>query len=213
MKLSDLILAKKIYIAGDGLEGQAADKFCAAHCPYVPREIISPIFEPVEDKGGVWIVSPGIPRTYFTHIPSERVTSGTEIFFDSLSDVDRKRVIGISGTKGKSTTTKFCTEALNAAGALAVAVGNYGVPLLNVFDAFELGEHEYIVAELSSYQLENLKTSPGIAIFLNLFPDHLDRHGSVENYTEAKSNLLKRILKYKLLNLFQNTSTQMAMIV
>ncbi len=199
MKLSELILAEKIYIAGDGLEGRAADKFCAAHCPYVPREIVSPISESVEDEGGVWIVSPGIPRKFFDNIPKERITAGTEIFFDSLSDAERARVIGVSGTKGKSTTTKFCTEALNAAGRVAVAAGNYGVPLLEVFDDFELGKHEYVVAELSSYQLENLHTSPGIAIFLNLFPDHLDRHGSVEAYETAKHNLFLHQKKNEIL--------------
>ncbi len=208
MKLTDLVLAEKIYIAGDGLEGQAADKFCQGHCPDVPREIISSVFDSVEDNGGVWIVSPGIPRKHFSHIPAERVTAGTEIFFDSLTDAERARVIGISGTKGKSTTTKFCVEALNAAGKSAIAAGNFGVPLLEVFDAFRNKTIEYVVAELSSYQLENLRTSPGIAIFLNIFPDHLDRHGSFDSYQKAKSNLWKYQENGDILITSKNTEIQ-----
>ena len=189
MNLTDLVSAKKITIAGYGVEGKAAEQFCKIQCTNVPLKIIESISAPVQDDGSVWIVSPGIPRTYFANIPAERVTAGTEIFFDSLTDTERARVIGISGTKGKSTTTKFCTESLIAAGKTAVAAGNFGVPLLEVFDDFKQENIDYVVAELSSYQLENLQTSPGIAIFLNLFPDHLDRHGSVENYDLAKSNL------------------------
>lgn len=189
MNLQDLLTATKISIAGYGVEGKAAEQFCKTQCPSVPLEIVDPINASVSDDGGVWIVSPGIPRTYFQNIPAERVTSGTEIFLDSLTDAERLRVIGISGTKGKSTTTKFCTEAFITAGKKAVAAGNFGVPLLEVFEDFQNEVYEYVVAELSSYQLENLQTSPGFSIFLNLFPDHLDRHGSVANYSAAKANL------------------------
>jgi UDP-N-acetylmuramoylalanine--D-glutamate ligase len=191
MKLTDLISAQKISIAGYGVEGKAAELFCKIHCATIPLQIIDQVHSEVKDDGSVWIVSPGIPRKFFHNIPKERVTSGTEIFFDSLSDEERRKVIGISGTKGKSTTTKFCTESLIAAGKKAVAAGNFGVPLLNVFDALREGMVDYVVAELSSYQLENLETSPGLALFLNIFPDHLDRHGSFSEYQRAKSNLWK----------------------
>ncbi len=189
MKLSNLLAAKKISISGYGVEGKAAEKFCKKNCPTVPRKIIESVTSSMKDDGSVWIVSPGIPRKYFSNIPVEMVTSGTEIFFDSLSESQRSHVIGISGTKGKSTTTKFCTEALNIAEKKAVAAGNFGVPLLEIFDSFTTGDIDYVVAELSSYQLENLQTSPGIAIFLNIFSDHLDRHGSFSEYEKAKSNL------------------------
>lgn len=189
MKLTDLIMVQKISIAGYGVEGKAAEHFCNTHCPTIPLNIVDRISSAVTDDGSVWIVSPGISRKFFHNIPKDRVTSGTEIFFDSLSDEERKKVIGISGTKGKSTTTKFCTESLIAAGKKAVAAGNFGVPLLAVFDNLKDGVVEYVVAELSSYQLENLKTSPGLVLFLNIFPDHLDRHGSFAKYKQAKSNL------------------------
>ena len=189
MKVQQLVLAEKIYIVGYGAEGRASEKFCQAHCPGVRIEVLEDIRGEVTDLGGVYIVSPGIRREWFAHIPRERVTSGTEIFFDSLSEERRKSVIGISGTKGKSTTTKFTSEVLATAGKKVVAAGNYGVPLLEVYDDFVAGNYDYVVAELSSYQLENLRISPGIAIFLNIYPDHLDRHGSVDLYFDAKKNL------------------------
>lgn len=189
MKLTDLIMTKKISIAGYGMEGKVAEHFCKTHCPTIPLNIVDSITSAVTDDGSVWIVSPGIPRKFFHNIPKDQVTSGTEIFFDSLSDKERGKVIGISGTKGKSTTTKFCTESLINAGKKAIAAGNFGIPLLEVFDDLKKGMVDYVVAELSSYQLENLETSSGLALFLNIFPDHLDRHGSFSEYQRAKSNL------------------------
>ena len=103
MKIEQLAAADKIYIAGYGAEGQAAEKFVKAHCPEVAVEVLEDIRGEVTDFGGVWIVSPGIRREWFAHIDEARVTSGTEIFFDSLPEERRKSVIGISGTKGKST--------------------------------------------------------------------------------------------------------------
>lgn len=189
MRIEQLVQAKKICIAGYGAEGNAAEKFLRVHVPGVEIEIVERVYDVVEDNGAVWVISPGIGREKFVTIPAERRTSGSEIFFDSLSEGRRKSVIGITGTKGKSTTVKFLAELLAAAGKNVVAVGNYGVPLLNVFDDLEVGKYDYVVAELSSYQLENLRTSPGIAVLLNLFPDHLDRHGGVENYFGSKKNI------------------------
>ena len=189
MKLTDLSSAKKISIAGYGAEGKAAENFCKIHCATIPLRIVDQIHSKVKDDGSVWIVSPGISRKFFDNISQNQITSGTEIFFDSLTDEERQKVIGVSGTKGKSTTTKFCTESLIMAEKKAISAGNFGVPLLDIFDEFKQGKFDYVVAELSSYQLENLKTSPGLALFLNIFPDHLDRHGSFVSYQKAKENL------------------------
>ncbi|MCF7846804.1 MAG: UDP-N-acetylmuramoyl-L-alanine--D-glutamate ligase [Candidatus Gracilibacteria bacterium] len=184
-----LAAAEKFWIAGHGDEGRASERFLKKHFPKTPIEIVDSIHAPVKFEPGIWIISPGIPRKFFETIPAENQTSGTEIFFGLLSNAERKKVIGVSGTKGKSTTVKFISELLQNAGKKAVAAGNFGVPLLEIVDDFQAGKINFVVAELSSYQLERLKTSPGIAIFLNLFPDHLDRHGTTENYFRAKSNL------------------------
>ncbi|MBT3348940.1 UDP-N-acetylmuramoyl-L-alanine--D-glutamate ligase [bacterium] len=189
MNSEKLAAAEKFWIAGHGAEGRASEKFLRKHFPAMPIEIVDPVREPVKFESGIWVISPGIPRRFFENIPAENQTSGTEIFFEFLDENLRKKVIGISGTKGKSTTTKFVAEFLENAGKSAIAAGNFGVPLLEILDDFLAEKIEFVVAELSSYQLENLKISPGIAIFLNFSPDHLDRHGDAGNYFHAKSNL------------------------
>ena len=209
MKLKKIAEAERILVYGYGREGQAAFDFLSTRFPdkhikvfdenpfLVPKDSLCPkseevpwcVASPQKCNVDIVVVSPGIPRPKLAHMPSEKLTSNTEIFFENLPEKLRKKVIGISGTKGKSTTTKFCTEMLQEAHYKTKACGNYGVPLLEVFDDFMAGDYDFLVAELSSFQLENLKVSPGIALFLNIYSDHLDRHKTQKNYFEAKKNL------------------------
>ncbi len=179
---------KKILIYGYGIEGQSTEKYLQ----YAYSQAVVTIFD--EHKSGysapvdlnnfdLIFVSPGISRDKLKNIKPEKITSQVEEFFKNLSEAQRKKVIGISGTKGKSTTTKFIYEMLQRAGKDVAMGGNMGVPVLS------LNKAEYYVLELSSFQLENLKISPGIAIFLNFFDDHVDRHGGRAGYFEAKKNL------------------------
>lgn len=209
MDLKKITKAKRILIYGYGREGRSTFNFLSTKFPdkhikifdenpfSVPKEFSCPkskdvpwcIGQPEKCNVDMMVVSPGISRSKLAHLPPEKLTSNTEIFFENLPEKLRKKVIGISGTKGKSTTTKFCTEVLQEAGYKAKACGNYGVPLLDLLDDFMAGSYDYLVAELSSFQLENLKVSPGMALFLNIYSDHLDRHKTQENYFEAKKNL------------------------
>ncbi len=95
--------------------------------------------------------------------------------------------IGITGTNGKTTVTLLIAHILNAAGKKAMALGNVGVPLTS----FEGDSNEILVVELSSFQLETLKTKClDAAVFLNLSPDHLDRYPSVKEYGKAKLSIV-----------------------
>ena len=98
-------------------------------------------------------------------------------------------IIGVTGTNGKTTTTALITAMLKEAGlAPVVAAGNIGNPLCELGGKFSA--QGYIVAELSSFQLDNINQfRPFIALFLNFAEDHLDYHGSVENYFRAKSRI------------------------
>ena len=97
--------------------------------------------------------------------------------------------IGVTGTKGKTTTTELLGAMFRAAGRPVEVAGNVGRPLTSV----EASEDAWIVCELSSFQLEDVhELELEIAILLNLAPDHLDRHGTFEAYRDAKLRIFER---------------------
>jgi UDP-N-acetylmuramoylalanine--D-glutamate ligase len=100
-------------------------------------------------------------------------------------------VLGVTGTKGKTTTVRLLGAMFAAAGADAVLAGNEHVPLSEIALTVEPGT--WIVCELSSYQLEHVETlACDIALLLNIEPDHLDRHGTFEAYRDAKLRIFER---------------------
>ena len=104
--------------------------------------------------------------------------------------VCRGRFVGITGTNGKSTTTSLVGAILEAAGVPAVVAGNIGIPLCEI--ASEVRPGQLVVAELSSFQLEAIVTFRAqVATFLNLTPDHLDRHADMREYAAAKARLFE----------------------
>ncbi|OGO83231.1 MAG: UDP-N-acetylmuramoylalanine--D-glutamate ligase [Clostridiales bacterium GWD2_32_19] len=129
------------------------------------------------------IKSPGIILEDSSEI--ENITSQTDMFLKQYS----KNIIGVTGTKGKTTIVTLITHILKNAGVDVVLVGNVGVP---AFDQIEnIGKDTTIIYELSSFQLEYICNSPRIAIMLNMFKDHLSNHGTLENYQKAKFNIVK----------------------
>ncbi len=101
------------------------------------------------------------------------------------------RLIGVTGTNGKTTTTELLGAMLRAAGRDVEVAGNVGRPLTEAAEA--AGEGSWIVCELSSFQLEDVHTlACDVAVLLNLEPDHLDRHGSFEAYRAAKLRIFER---------------------
>lgn len=107
-----------------------------------------------------------------------------------LSGVD---VIAVTGTNGKSTTTALCAHLLESAGLKVFMGGNIGNPICGLL--LEDRQVDWAVVEVSSFQLEHLSNPrrlvPRVAIWLNLTPDHLDRHGSMENYAATKRRLFE----------------------
>ncbi len=97
-------------------------------------------------------------------------------------------VIGITGSAGKTTTTALVGEILKASGRKTWVGGNIGNPL--IADLGAIRREDYVVMELSSFQLELMRVSPQIATVLNITPNHLDRHGTMETYIEAKANIV-----------------------
>lgn len=101
------------------------------------------------------------------------------------------RLIGITGSNGKTTTTSLIDHILRNSGFNALLAGNIGTPLIDVVE--KTTDETVTVAELSSFQLELIETfRPNISVFLNLTPDHLDRHGSMEAYGAAKARIFEK---------------------
>lgn len=113
------------------------------------------------------------------------VTSQTQLFLELCPC----SVIGVSGTKGKGTTSTLIFEMLKQQGLDAYLGGNIGIPPLDFFD--NLTSDSRVVLEMSSFQLQDIKKSPHIAVLLMLVPEHLDYHKDTEEYLEAKRNMLK----------------------
>jgi len=138
------------------------------------------------DRFDVVIRSMGIPEKPEFAALADKVTNSTLIFFDTIAETG-VRTIGVTGTKGKSTTTNLIYHALKAANDRTFLMGNIGVPMISYLAEAQPGAT--FVIELSSYMLEYLRRSPQIAVVTSFFPEHLDRHGSVANYWEAKKNI------------------------
>jgi len=136
----------------------------------------------------VVIKSPGIPNSLPEIVNAvrsgRRITSQTQILF---SNYPRERIVGITGTKGKSTTSSLIWSMLSSPGMRTALVGNIGVPPIA-----ELGRNaDILVCELSSFQLNDLGQSPHVSVLLDIVPEHLDHHGSFEAYFTAKANIAK----------------------
>ena len=104
-------------------------------------------------------------------------------------DLCEARVIGITGSDGKTTTTTLVGEVLRAGGEGVFVGGNIGNPLLS--EVFNIPADSVVVLELSSFQLQPLRKSPHVGVILNLSPNHLDHHRSMEEYAEAKEGIFR----------------------
>ena len=136
------------------------------------------------------VPSPGVPADE-AHLQAARakgisIWSEIELAFRFL----RGRLIGITGSNGKTTTTSLVDHILKTAGMQTILAGNIGTPLIGCVEAMK--DDTWTVVELSSFQLELIDTfRPNIGVFLNLTPDHLDRHHSMEVYGAAKARLFE----------------------
>lgn len=140
------------------------------------------------------IAAPGIPLTHPAPHPAILKARTNDI--PVISDLDilfrtcpEATYVGITGTNGKSTTTALIGHVLKEAGRKVEVGGNIGVPALSLNP---LGKGGIYVLELSSYQLDLMRTNPlAVAVWLNITPDHIDRHGSMEGYIEAKKKIVR----------------------
>jgi UDP-N-acetylmuramoylalanine--D-glutamate ligase len=144
------------------------------------------------DGAGLLVKSPGVPGENALVVEARRrgiqVWAEAELGYRLLP---RVRLIGITGTKGKTTTVRLLGAMLDAAGRPVTLAGNEHPPLSAVADDVEPGS--WVIAELTSFQLEDVhELSCEVAVLLNVEPDHLDRHGTLEAYRALKLRIFER---------------------
>lgn len=132
------------------------------------------------------IVSPGVPQD--SDVIQKSISMGIEVIseIEAASWFCKGKIISVTGTNGKTTTTTLIGEILNDAGVTAYACGNIGLAFSDVVD--RMNEHDAAVVETSSFQLDNIKNfKPDVSVLMNITPDHLDRYEhSYQKYIESK---------------------------
>lgn len=178
---------KKVVLLGYGREGKDTFRFLRRLFPRKKIGIADQKFDKDYLKKlkdyDVIIKSPGVPFKILPRNVLDKITTQTEIFFDNCPG----KIVGITGTKGKSTTTSLIYQILKSGGVKAHLVGNIGKPVLNLL--FSARPNDVYIYELSSFQLTNLKKSPHVAVLLNIYSEHLDYYRNFREYAKAKANI------------------------
>lgn len=175
---------KNVVILGYGKEGKVTESYIKKFYPNVKIIIadksLNKNYLNQQEGADLVVKTPGIPKELVTR----PYTTATNIFFSSV----KNKIIGVTGTKGKSTTTSLIAAILKEAGKNVELMGNIGNPMLNEL-LLPVDPNKIFVAELSSYQLDDLRQSPNIAVILNLFPEHMTYHNGAANYYNAKRSI------------------------
>ncbi len=201
-------MSKNILIIGLGMSGIASAevandmgyKICVYdNKPYdqienidklkkLPINWVTNISEELFNDIDLIVVSPGVPlnQPYILEARKRGIEVISEI--EAAYRISEAPIIAVTGTNGKTTTTTLTGEIFKNAGYKTRVAGNIGKPL--IYDCYNAEGDEVIVAEISSFQLESVKYfHPITAAMLNITPDHLDRHKTMENYINVKSKV------------------------
>lgn len=184
----DSIKDKKIAVIGEGIEGKSSKEFLEKNGAIVTVLDKSQNQDYLDDLDSYDLIvrSPGVRLTDLEgKVDSRKITSQTKLFFDITPT---KNIIGVTGTKGKGTTSTLIYEMLKRDGRDVYLGGNIGVPPFEFID--KLTSESWVVLEMSSFQLQDLDKSPHIAVMLMTTSEHLDYHKDVEEYIQAKRNIL-----------------------
>lgn len=188
-QLKALLQGHTILVAGYGREGQSTERLIANLLPDAPLTIATEVKATQwKDRDDNWhaewpfsliIKSPGIPMFELPSRELGKVSSLTDIFMQVYGN----QVVGVTGTKGKSTTASLLHHLLEG----SLLAGNIGVPLFDIVASMD--ERSLVVAELSCHQLEVLHRAPHVGVLLNLYQEHLDHYAGYEEYKNAKMQL------------------------
>lgn len=197
-----------IAIIGFGREGKSLLKFLRRHPKYKNSKI--EILDQVRDKNylknlrsfDLVFRSPGVPY----NLPEiqraikagVKFSSATKLFFDLCP----ASIIGVTGTKGKGTTSTLLYQTLKKCGRKVFLAGNIGKPVLDILN--KINKENLVILELSSFQLQDLQKSPHVAVVTDVFPDHLDAHKNMKEYVDAKTNIARHQKKSDIIFYFQD---------
>jgi len=202
-QIIEQLRGQKILILGYGREGKSTLAFLNRELP--DAEIAIADINPIEDESvvkyttftgpdylncckdyNVIIKAPGVPiKNDLPDSEKAKITSQTDLFLQAY----RNQTIGITGTKGKSTTSSLIYHILQKTGKKSVLVGNIGKPCFDFLD--EITPETIVVFEISAHQLEYVKASPHYAILLNIYEEHFDHYATPEDYYNAKKNIFR----------------------
>jgi UDP-N-acetylenolpyruvoylglucosamine reductase len=202
MIIIDFLKDKKIAILGFGREGKSSFRFIRNHLPdkhlaIHDRNAIEITNDNITVVSGenylqnlnnydIILKTPGISFANLNYfIEPEKISSQTALFLQYYG----KQTIGITGTKGKSTTSSLIYHVFKQNHKKVALAGNIGVPFFDIIE--QIDKETFVVAELSAHQLEFVHHSPHIAVFLNLYQEHLDHFNSFSSYMQAKLNITK----------------------
>ncbi|OGM76797.1 UDP-N-acetylmuramoylalanine--D-glutamate ligase [Candidatus Woesebacteria bacterium RIFOXYA1_FULL_40_18] len=200
------IFGKSVLLLGYGREGRSTHTFLRARYPEMIVGVadkdqslhIEGINEARLHKGDNYLksvfdydvvvrspgISPYLPEFRKAQREGKWITSATNIFFSECPGM----IIGVTGTKGKSTTTSLIYEIVKKEYSDVRLVGNIGRPALDYLNGADI--NTIFVSELSSHQLEDIRYSPHVAVLLNIVPEHLDYYPSFEDYAKAKNQIV-----------------------
>jgi len=198
------LAGKRVLVLGLGLSGRSAARFCAglgAEVVAADERDRARLDDLADVEGAATLVlggalpdpadfdlvvpSPGVPAARYAS-RARRAWGDLELAWRALS----VPIVAITGTNGKSTTTRLVEAMLRVCGLRAIAAGNIGKPALELVGL----PLDVAVLEVSSFQLEAVEGfRPKVAVILNVTPDHLDRHVSLEGYVAAKARLLENM--------------------
>ena len=217
-QIIDFLRDKKILILGFGREGKSSLDFIRRELPQAEVAIADQQEIVVENTTVISgenyldackdydliLKAPGvIIKDYLDAETKSKITSQTDLFMRAFS----RQIIGVTGTKGKSTTSSLIYHVLKSAGRDAQLVGNIGKPCFDILD--EITDQTAIVFELSAHQLEYIQASPHIAVLLNIYEEHFDHYTTPNDYYGAKKNIYKYQTPDDLLiygDIFQHTT-------
>lgn len=179
---NNIYFGKRVLIVGSGISGKGAAyalKQCGALIYFFDGTF--------PDNIDVIVISPGVKDEQFSAYAKDKnipIIGEIELGFT----LDDSQIVAITGTNGKTTTTMLTGDILKLSGYKTIVCGNIG----SAYSKSALDPHDRTVVEVSSFQLLTVREfTPRVAVITNITPDHLDRHGSMENYINAKLNICR----------------------